>query len=60
MKMRELHVVPLATQAVALLRDLHELTGDGPLVFPSIRSADRAISDNTINSALRRMGFPGD
>jgi integrase len=60
MKMRELHVVPLSTQAVALLRDLRELTGDGPLVFPSIRSADRAISDNTINAALRRMGFPGD
>jgi integrase len=60
MKTGELHVVPLSTQAVALLRNLHELTGDGPLVFPSIRSADRAISDNTINAALRRMGFPGD
>jgi integrase len=52
--------VPLSTQAVALLRDLHELTSNGRYVFPSIRSADRAISDNTINAALRRMGFPGD
>jgi integrase len=60
MKMKELHVVPLSTQAVALLRDLHELTSNGRYVFPSIRSADRAISDNTINAALRRMGFPGN
>ena len=59
-KMKELHVVPLATQAVALLRDLHALTGDGRYVFPPIRSADRAISDNTINAALRRVGFPGN
>jgi integrase len=60
MKMNELHVVPLSAQAVALLRDLHYSTGDGPLVFPSIRSVNRAISDNTINAALRRMGFPSD
>jgi integrase len=60
MKMKELHVVPLSTQAVALLRDLHELTSNGRYVFPSIRSADRAISDNTINAALRRMDFPGN
>jgi integrase len=41
MKMRELHVVPLSRQALALLQDLHTLTGDGELVFPSIRSDDR-------------------
>ena len=58
--MRELHVVPLATQAVALLQDLHELTGSGPYVFPSLRSNDRPISDNTINAALRRLGFSSD
>jgi integrase len=57
MKMRELHVVPLSTQAVALLGDLHMLTGKGYYVFPSIRSKDRPISDNTINAALRRLGF---
>jgi integrase len=60
MKMRELHVVPLSSQALALLKDLHVLTGSGRLVFPSIRSKDRAISDNTLNAALRRLGFAGD
>jgi len=60
MKMRELHVVPLSGQALALLTDLHVLTGSGWLVFPSIRSKDRAISDNTLNAALRRLGFGGD
>src|SRR5437879_12367080 len=60
MKMRELHVVPLSTQAVALLTDLHTLTGKGHYVFPSIRSKDRPISDNTINAALRRLGFSAD
>ena len=58
--MRELHVVPLAKQAVALLTDLHTLTGDGVFVFPSIRSRHRPISDNTINAALRRLGFGRD
>lgn len=60
MKMRELHVVPLATQAVALLQDLYKQTGPVGLVLPSIRSKDRAISDNTVNAALRRLGFSGD
>jgi integrase len=60
MKMRELHVFPLSIQAPALLKDLHVLTGSGRLVFPSIRSRDRAISDNTLNAALRRLGFGGD
>ncbi len=60
MKMRELHVVPLSTQAVALLSDLHTLTGKGYYIFPSIRSKDRPISDNTINAALRRLGFSAD
>jgi integrase len=48
MKMKELHVVPLSTQAVALLRDLHELTSNGRYVFPSIRSADRARFDGPV------------
>ena len=60
MKMRELHVVPLSDQALALLKDLHVLTGSGRLVFPSIRSEDRPISDNTLNAALRRLGFGAD
>jgi len=60
MKMRELHVVPLSNQALSLLTDLYVLTGSGRLVFPSIRSKDRPISDNTLNAALRRQGFGGD
>jgi len=57
MKMKEKHIVPLSNQAVAILRDLHELTGRGRYVFPSVRSMDRAMSENTVNAALRRMGF---
>ena len=60
MKMRELHVVPLSSQALTLLKDPQVLTGSGRLVFPSIRSKDRPISDNTVNAALRRLGFAGD
>jgi integrase len=60
MKMRELHLVPLSKQAVDLFKDLHALTGDGRYVFPSLRSTDRPISDNTINAALRQLGFRGD
>ncbi|MGA9423361.1 MAG: integrase, partial [Rhodanobacteraceae bacterium] len=46
-KMREEHVVPLAAQAVAILRDLYSLTGSGRYVFPSLRTADRPMSENT-------------
>jgi integrase len=51
------HVVPLPTQAVQLLRDLHPLTGHGQYVFPGERSHDRPISDNTVRSALYTLGF---
>lgn len=57
MKMREAHVVPLPTQAVAVLRDLQPLTGGSRFVFPSLRTAARSMSENTINAALRRMGY---
>lgn len=57
MKMREEHIVPLSRQAVAVLRDIHELTGRWAFVFPSIRSRPRPMSENTINAALRRMGY---
>lgn len=57
MKMGELHIVPLARQAVAILSELHQLTGSGRLVFPGLRSKSRPISDNTLNAALRRLGF---
>jgi integrase len=60
MKMGADHVVPLATQAVAVLRELHRLTGSGDFVFPSERSRQRPMSENTVNAALRRMGYTKD
>lgn len=60
MKARLEHVVPLSHQAIAFLRGAHEVTGDGRYVFPSIRTSLRPMSENTVNSALRRLGFTGD
>jgi integrase len=60
MKMGERHIVPLASQAVALLREQWKLTGSGKYVFPSLRSRDRPMSMNTVNAALRRLGYTGD
>jgi integrase len=57
MKMREAHVVPLSTQAIEVLRRLHSLTGTTRFVFPSVRTLTRPISDNTVNAALRRLGY---
>jgi len=54
------HVVPLSRQALAIMRDLHPLTGHGRYVFPSPRTGERPMSDNAVLSALRRMGFPSD
>lgn len=54
------HIVPLSTQAVAILRELHALTGSGPFVFPSARSSKRPMSDNAILAAMRRMGIAKD
>ena len=51
------HVVPLATQAVEILRELHPLTGRGEYVFPSARGRSRPMSDNAILTALRALGF---
>ena len=51
MKMRTPHVVPLPRQAVQILRDIQQLTGRGTYVFPSLRSRQRPMSDNTINVA---------
>jgi integrase len=54
------HGVPLSRQAVAILRELHPLTGHGRYLFPSPRTGERPMSDNAVLSALRRMGFPSD
>ena len=51
------HVVPLPTQAVALLRSIQPLTGRGQYVFPGERSHDRPLSDNSVRSALYSLGF---
>jgi integrase len=56
-KMRRPHRVPLSRQVVEMLKELLELTGDGRFLFPSVRSAERPISDNTLNAALRRLGY---
>lgn len=59
MKMRRPHRVPLATQAVAILKELLQIS-DGALLLPSIRTAERPISDGTFNAALRRLGYRKD
>lgn len=60
MNAREPHLVPLSRQALELLRRLRPITGQGRYLFPSLRSATRPISDNTINAALRRLGYSGE
>ncbi len=60
MKMREKHIVPLARQAIEILRELEPLTGESRYLFPSPRTWDRPMSDNGVLSALRRMGYSGD
>jgi integrase len=59
-KMRRGHQVPLAKQAIKILKNLKEITGEGSLVFPSVRTASRPISDVTLNAALRRLGYSVD
>ena len=54
------HLVPLCRQALAVLRELHPLTGRGRFVFPGERSHERPMSENSVNAALRRMGYPQD
>ena len=60
MKMREQHIVPLSAQAVAVLKELHPLTGRGGYVFPGARTNGRPMSENTVNAALRRLGYSKD
>lgn len=60
MKMRQPHDVPLSKQALTVIKDIWPLSDGGSLVFPSIRSKDRPLSENALNSALRRMGYTKD
>jgi integrase len=59
-KMRREHKVPLSKQVVAALRKLVPISGNTRFLFPSIRASDRPISDNTLNAALRRLGYDKD
>jgi len=57
MKMGEAHLVPLSRQALAILKEAQQLTGESQYVFPSTRSFQRPLSENTLNAALRRLGY---
>jgi integrase len=59
-KMRRPHRIPLSMQAVTILKELHKIRGQGSLVFPSVRSWQRPLSENTFNAALRRLGYTRD
>jgi len=60
MKMKEPHIVPLARQAIAIERELEPLARGGRYLFPSLRTRDRPMSENTINAALRRLGYSSE
>jgi integrase len=59
-KMRREHRVPLPRQAIEILETLRPITGHASLAFPGLRSINRPLSENTLNAALRRMGFAQD
>lgn len=54
------HIVPLSTQAIAILKELQLLTGEDKYVFPGERDRNRPMSDNAVRSAMRRLGWTGD
>jgi integrase len=56
-KMRRPHQVPLANQAIAIINQLERISGRSEFLLPSVRTPDRPISDNTLNAALRRLGY---
>ena len=60
MKMRRDHNVPLPEQALVLLEELRPITGQCEYLFPSLRSWHWPVSENTLNAALRSMGYSGD
>lgn len=57
MKLRQMHIVPLSTQALTLLIELQKITGHTRYLFPSVRTISRPMSNNTVNAALRRIGY---
>ena len=59
-KVRKAHVFPMARQVVELLREVHAITGPTGYIFPSVRTITRPMSENTLNGALRRLGYTTD
>ncbi|MEW9855159.1 tyrosine-type recombinase/integrase [Novosphingobium sp. M1R2S20] len=60
MKMRRPHAVPLSRQVLTILAEIEHDADYSPFLFPSLRSVERPMSDNTINAALRRLGYGKD
>lgn len=60
MKMKVEHRIPLSRQALGILNSLRPITGEGKLVFPSVRTAEKPLSETTLNAALRRLGYGPD
>ena len=60
MKTKEPHIIPLASQAIAILKELQPISGRGKYVFPSARGASRPLSDNGVRTALRTLGYTND
>ena len=54
------HIVPLPTQAIEILKELRPVTAGSEFVFPGVRSMKRPMSENTVNAALRYLGYDGD
>ncbi|WP_028223032.1 tyrosine-type recombinase/integrase [Paraburkholderia oxyphila] len=57
MKMKEQHIVPLSKQSLTVLKELYSVTGQGRYLFPCVRTSVRPMSENTVNAALRRLGY---
>ena len=60
MKMRRPHRVPLARQTIDVLRNIRAITGEAALILPGARGRGRPLSENTLNAALRRLGYTKD
>ena len=56
-KMKRDHLIPLSRQALTVLDELYNITGEGKYLFPSLRTPEKPMSDNTCNAALRRLGY---
>ncbi|EKS32673.1 tyrosine-type recombinase/integrase [Afipia clevelandensis] len=59
-KLRRDHICPLSRQAMKLIEEIREISGESRYLFPSLRSWHRPMSENTLNGALRRLGYSGD